>query len=96
MSEFETKDGSGALFKNERKERENQPDYTGNARVNGQMVDLSAWLKVSKGGKKYLSLAFKPPYVKPAQGGTPARGNAPKGDGFEDSDIPFITNGGEF
>ena len=87
MSDFEVRDGSGSLFKNERKEPDSkQPDYTGNARVNGELVDLSAWLKVSKGGKKYLSLAFKPPYVKPGQ--KPAPRNVPPLDD-DDETLPF-------
>lgn len=89
MSDFETKDGSGALFKNERKEDgSKQPDYTGNARINGAMVDISAWLKTSKGGTKYLSLAFKPPYVK--DGRKPVVKRAVQDDGLDDgSDLPF-------
>lgn len=102
MSKFEQKDQSGALFRNERKEEgSNQPDYTGNGKVNGQEVAISAWLKTSKGGKKYLSLAFKEPWrgtkvagdddVPPGGGG----GRGPKPGDFDDT-IPFVTNGGDF
>jgi len=50
-------DNSGALFKNDRKEKENQPDYKGRAEVNGEEYWLAAWLKTSDKGK-YMSIAF--------------------------------------
>lgn len=56
---FEERDQSGSLFKNDRKERETQPDYTGKAVVNGTPVYVSAWLKESANGKKFMSLGFK-------------------------------------
>ena len=49
-------DNSGALFRNDRKEKETQPDYTGEAKIEGVEYRLSAWLNESKNGKKYMGL----------------------------------------
>ena len=56
---FEQKDMSGSLFKNERKENEKHPDYNGTAKINGQEYWMNAWIKESKGGKKFFSFSFK-------------------------------------
>ena len=45
------KEGSGSLFKNDRKQTEVQPDYTGSIMVNGREHYLSAWVKEGKKGK---------------------------------------------
>jgi len=37
-------------------------NYTGKCVVNGEAMELSAWVKTSKAGEKYLSVAFKKPY----------------------------------
>lgn len=57
---YEQKDNSGALFRNERKERENHPDYTGKAMIEGVEYWVSAWVKETRDGKKYFSMAYKP------------------------------------
>ena len=56
------KDNSGVLFRNDRKEPgTRQPDHTGNCTIHGKDFRIAAWIKVSKAGKKYFSLAFSVP-----------------------------------
>lgn len=70
---------SGALFKNQEKATDKHPDYQGQINVGGQEYWLSAWLKTSKAGDKYMSLAVK---AKDAKGGAPRKQEI-------DTDIPF-------
>jgi uncharacterized protein (DUF736 family) len=55
----------GALFRNTRKESDRHPDYTGKLNVGGIEYTLSAWLKTSAKGTKFLSLTVTP--AEPAQ-----------------------------
>lgn len=75
----------GALFKNTQKENENQPDYKGNLNVGGTEYWISAWLKTSQDGKKYMSLSVTAKEQrKPGKG---AQGKVYQT--RDDSDIPF-------
>lgn len=56
---METRDNSGVIFNNDRKEKESQPDRTGRCRILGRDFYVSGWIKEGAKGK-YLSLAFKP------------------------------------
>lgn len=80
---YENKPHTGALFKNANKQSENHPDYRGPFYdANGNEMEVSAWLKTSKNGSKYMSLQVRPKFQKQAK---PAE--KPK-DEFSDS-IPF-------
>tara|TARA_R110002126_G_scaffold210336_1_gene356960 strand:- start:322 stop:588 length:267 start_codon:yes stop_codon:yes gene_type:complete len=59
MTTYEQKNNSGSLFKNDRKETDNHPDYNGSCLVNGSEMWMSAWLKTSASGKKFMSFSFK-------------------------------------
>ncbi len=56
---YETKPDTGSLFRNDRKESDNHPDYKGSALLNGVEHWLDAWINTAKDGSKYMSLKFK-------------------------------------
>jgi hypothetical protein len=61
-------DGKGALFKNDRKEKDSHSDYRGDATIRGRKFWVSAWIKTSeKTGKKFMSLAFREAEEQPAK-----------------------------
>lgn len=78
---------SGALFKADKQGNDKRPDYSGTLNVDGREYFLSAWLKSSKAGQKYMSLAVKP------KGERKAAPPPPKDDvSFPDddlADLPF-------
>lgn len=90
---YETKDNTGSLFRNNRKESERHPDYNGSVRIDGHDLWISGWLKETKDGQKYFSLAFK------RKDGTAARPDAAKAferevqkhfpDATLDDEVPF-------
>ena len=62
----------GVLFKNDRKENDNQPDYKGSVNVGGVEFWLSAWIKESPQKGKCMSLSVKAKDAPPAQAPAPA------------------------
>ena len=65
---YEQKNDSASLFKNLKKaDGSNQPDFTGQAMVDGVMKDASLWVKTDKNGNKWFSISFKEPYKKATQ-----------------------------
>lgn len=72
---------SGALFKNNKRTHDKQPEYTGSVEVNNVEYWLSAWVKESKNGQKFFSLAFTPKDQPQSQPVSP--------DVSVDSEIPF-------
>ena len=76
-------DNKGAIFKNDRKETETQPDYKGNINVL-EAGDhwVSLWVNTSKKGKQYFSIkATKKDAIAPAK---PVQAEV-----VADEDIPF-------
>ena len=58
---MEPKNNAGALFKNQHKTNDKQPDYKGDAIINGEPKQISAWINTSAKGLKYMSLTFQEP-----------------------------------
>jgi hypothetical protein len=84
---YTPKEGSGSLFKNERKETQNHPDFTGSIMVNNREHYLSAWTKEGKKGK-FLSVSIgkeKTPQGFKAAGSD----ELPRHDPFIDDSVPF-------
>lgn len=90
MSEYDN-NLSGALFKNDKDGNESRPDYRGSATISRTEYWVSAWIKTSKKGDKFMSLKFQPKLAREYKGAAP---NPPppaapaRVDDF-DQDIPF-------
>lgn len=75
----------GSLFKNDRKDDAKFPDYKGSINVDGTDYWLSAWIKVSKDGNKFMSLSVK---NKNADASMQPKKKV-KQEEFDDSYLPF-------
>ena len=53
---YELKEGSGKLFKNDKKEKKEDRDYQGSIMINGKEHWFSGWINEGKTGK-YLSVS---------------------------------------
>lgn len=95
---YEQRDNSGSLFVNDRKERDNHPDYSGTIMVDGKLYWLSAWEKQGQRGA-FFSLSVKPKEERArASSERPQRRAArpsdypkdePPSDRIEDDEIPW-------
>ena len=79
----QTRDNSGVLFRNDKRENEKAPNYKGNITVDGKDYWLSAWVKEGKSGK-FMGLA-----VSPKEEYKPKPSERSKATNFDDPDVPF-------
>lgn len=79
---YETREMSGSAFRNNNKKTDNHPDFTGEAKIDGQLYWISVWQKQDKNGNPWFSFGLKKKDAsfKPA--------NTSKTDDLED-EIPF-------
>ena len=82
MSQYDNTN-RGALFKNDRKEKDSHPDYKGSINVNGQEFWVSSWIKEGAKGK-FMSLS-----VTPKEEAGPVKSKPKASFDDIDSDIPF-------
>lgn len=86
---YETKDMTGSVFNNDKKEKENHPDRQGSCRIDGKDYWISGWAKQDRNGRPWLSLAFKPKDAKrDAAEGAPTKPRGSMKDEMDDF-IPF-------
>jgi hypothetical protein len=81
---YEMKDDTGSLFREKDKKSDKSPDYTGKVKINGKELRLAGWIKQTKGGDTYLSLAVSEPRTNGGGGGGGGYNAGPSND-----DIPF-------
>jgi len=79
---YEQKDNSGSLFREAEKKSDRSPDYTGKAMIDGKMKRIAGWIKQTKSGGNFLSLAINDP--QPPREQTPPASTA-----VDHGDIPF-------
>jgi uncharacterized protein (DUF736 family) len=77
----------GAIFKNEQKSSDKQPDYKGKINVDGVDKQISLWVTTSKEGKKFFSVQVSEPYQPQQQ--APQAAVSQSGDEADDSGLPF-------
>lgn len=93
---FEPKDNSGALFRSKEQKTDRHPTHDGSCMIDGREYWISAWVKESKAGNKFFSLAFKPKEQRADEGyreaaqplRDPAR-QGPPDDPLDGDDVPF-------
>ena len=89
--QYEQRDNAGTLFKNNRKEKETHPDYTGTCMIEGKVMRMSAWIKEGKSGK-FMSFAFNEPFIKDENKSVQAQGyiknDLPLNE-YPEDEIPF-------
>ena len=56
---WETRELSGQLFKNTKKDSDKAPNAKGECRIGGVLYEIAAWTKKDKNGNPWQSLAFK-------------------------------------
>jgi hypothetical protein len=57
---FEHKNFEGSLFKNDKKAKDTDFDYSGSGLIDGKPYWLNLWIGQTKDGKKRLNIKFKP------------------------------------
>jgi uncharacterized protein (DUF736 family) len=88
--EYEKKDNSGALFKNDKKESDSHPDYKGSAMIDGSDYWVNGWINTSKAGTKYMKFSYSAKEQVHANGFQQVQqAMAPKIEPLSEDDIPF-------
>ena len=63
------KENTGALFRNDYKKKESQPDYKGTALIDGKLKEVALWINTSKENLQYFKAQFQDSTKEVEQGG---------------------------
>jgi hypothetical protein len=85
MADYQQRDNSGAISKNDKKTEPKHKDYQGSALIDGQEYWISGWIKDGRNGK-FLSLAFEPKEQRQNSSRSNSRREEPADD---DEGMPF-------
>ena len=87
---YETKELAFSAFKNNRKEKDTQADFTGEMKINGKLYWFNMWQKTDRNGNPYFSGSVREKAAAYAQAKATVEAQAPltQRDDIEDS-IPF-------
>lgn len=88
MAEYDNTN-RGVLFKNDKGDNPQRPDYTGEINFNGVDMRLSAWLRESQKGTKFLSLSVSEKQAAPVSSTPDASGMKKLSVDLGDDEIPF-------
>ena len=88
---YTPKEGSGGLFKNDKGDNPNRPDYRGDIMLGGVLYEISAWIKPlpSDASKRFMSMAGKPKQAPQQQGRQEAPRRSAPPPKFDDGGPPF-------
>lgn len=82
----------GVLFKNDKKQSDTHPDYKGNAEIEGVEYWVSAWIKTSGKGAKFMSMSFQAKEQQAPRQAAPSQQRQPAPElhkPVDDASIPF-------
>lgn len=86
---YEQKPGQGSIFKNDKKEQPNHPDYKGTmVTPDGVECWVSAWVKRPDGKQPFMSLSIQPKETQ-AHNSTPIRKEEIQTAVVINDDLPF-------
>lgn len=82
-----SKDNEGAIWKNERREKDTHPHFTGSATIDGVEYWVSAWKRGDDAREKSPALKFA--FKRKEERATEAPRAPTQAEPFADDDIPF-------
>jgi hypothetical protein len=85
MADFDNTN-KGSIWKNDRKEKETHPDFTGSIDVEGVQYWVSAWRRKDGASEKAPALSFS---IKLKEGKQESGGNKKRQSIDDDNDLPF-------
>lgn len=61
MSKYELKQNQGVVFRNKKKSKDTQPDFSGEIDVDGKRLNIALWERTTKNQDAYFSLKISEP-----------------------------------